>query len=159
MRTFRTILAKLVAVIVIASLSNGTLAHLFAWLHLHLGIYGIIFGFAIVAMSSNSEKARTVESRITNTVMPMLSNHSEGIFRNVDVVGNLAQLTGSGTMHADALSFLSSPSTTSFLATLRGVSVPSSPAAAPSSYNQSWGQNITGVINTMIAFLGQSGIW
>lgn len=39
------------------------------------------------------------------------------------------------------------------------VNPPSGPASAPSSYNQAWGQNITGVLNNIIATIGSTGIW
>jgi hypothetical protein len=38
-------------------------------------------------------------------------------------------------------------------------SQPSSPEAAPSSYTQTWGVNITSVLNTIIATLADAGIW
>jgi hypothetical protein len=39
------------------------------------------------------------------------------------------------------------------------VAPPSGPAAAPASYTQAWGQNITGVLNNIIATIGSTGIW
>lgn len=38
-------------------------------------------------------------------------------------------------------------------------SQPASPEAAPSSYTQTWGQNITGVLNQIIATLASAGLW
>jgi hypothetical protein len=36
---------------------------------------------------------------------------------------------------------------------------PASPTAAPSSYTQTWGQDITGVLNQIIATLATAGLW
>ena len=36
---------------------------------------------------------------------------------------------------------------------------PASPEAAPSSYTQTWGINITSVLNTIIATLHDAGLW
>lgn len=46
-----------------------------------------------------------------------------------------------------------------YLASLSKAPVPRAVSAAPSSYSQSWGQNITGVLNDIKAFVGQFGAW
>jgi hypothetical protein len=38
-------------------------------------------------------------------------------------------------------------------------SQPASPEAAPSSYTQAWGINITSVLNQIIATLADAGLW
>lgn len=123
--------------------------------YLHIGAVALIFAIGTLWMSTNSEKSRALESRVNGHTAAIGSINS-GTLSNVNG-GTLTFTGGNGYLEVGQLQSLQNNS--SFLSGLTGTGAPGSPAAAPSGYTQSWGQNITGVLNTIIAYIGQSGIW
>lgn len=154
MVTLGRLIGKLASVFVISEVGGKLIAEIAGFVH--LSVYALIIGIVSVVMATNSEKSRSTEQRVDNTVIPAIGALNQGTFNNVG--GQSVQLFGGGSLNVAALSQFSNQTACRIANGLSLQGRPPTVQSPPGSYAQSWGQNIVDVCNGIIATLGVEGL-